>query len=481
MTRTSTLRLSGEFIAESTSGDLVLGSGLYAEGGASIDSRTAGTGEVFFAIQGPRFDGHEYLLQAVERGCAGLVVRRGRETDAMRAAAANPARVFIVAVDDTETALARTAAAWVEVLSPIVVALTGSVGKTTTKDLVRAVSSSDRETLATVGNRNNRLGLSLTCLRLLPSHEVLVVEMGMNHPGEIADLCRIAPPRVGIVTMVAAVHLEGMGTLEAVAEAKAELVRALPPHGTAVLNGDDPRVAAMRSLTTAHILTFGTVATADVRIESVELDSDGRASVTFEIAGAFHQTRLSLVGAHHAMNAAAAVAAGMAVGIAPEKACAALGAVTPGRHRMEVVSAGTIRILDDCYNASPKSLRAALDALVAVSGGRRVAILGDMLELGEATEDAHLDAGRAAARAGVGLLIAVGRQAGLIRRAAVEAGVPSGAVFETPDAIAAATVAQAVVVARDTVLVKGSRGVGLELVVEGLAARFKQGVSDTGN
>jgi len=481
MTRTSTMRLSGEFIAESTGGDLLIGSGLCAEGGASIDSRTAGAAEVFFAIAGPRFDGHDYLAQAIERGVAGLVVRKDRRADALRAEAANPGRVFIVAVEDTEAALARTAAAWVEVLSPIVIAVTGSVGKTTTKDLVRAVASSGLSTLATAGNRNNRLGLSLTCLRLVPSHDVLVVEMGMNHAGEIADLCRIARPRVGIVTTVAPVHLEGLGTLEAVAAAKAELVQALPPHGTAILNADDLRVLAMRSATAAHVLTFGTAATADVRVVGVELDSDGRPTVAFEIAGVRHTTRLALVGAHHALNAAAAVAAGLTIGVDPSQACLAMTSVTPGRHRMEVVSAGTIRVLDDCYNASPKSLQAALEVLSAMTAGRRVAILGDMLELGDATEEAHLEAGRAAARAGVGLLIAVGRQAALVRRAAVEAGVPSGQAFEAPDAIAAGTVAQAVVQARDTVLVKGSRGVGLEHVVEGLAARFKQGVSESGN
>ena len=324
MTRTSTMRLSGEFIAESTAGTLVLGPGLYAEGGASIDSRTAAHGEVFFAIHGPRFDGHEFLLPAVERGVAGLVVKKGRETDALRAAAANPGRVFIVTVEDTETALCRTAAAWVEVMSPVIVAVTGSVGKTTTKDLARAVIASGRETLATTGNRNNRLGLSLTCLRLVPRHEVLVAEMGMNHPGEISDLCRIAPPRIGVVTSVAAVHLEGLGTLDAVAAAKAELVRALPPHGTAILNADDPRVLAMGGLTRAHVTTFGAAEGVDVRIAGVRLESDGRPTVALEVEGAQYEASPGLVGAHHAGNVAAALAAGLAVGIDPARACEAM-------------------------------------------------------------------------------------------------------------------------------------------------------------
>ena len=481
MTRTSMFRLSGEFIAESTGGTLVLGHGLCADAGASIDSRSAGAGEVFYAIVGDRFDGHDFLAQTVEKGVAGLVVQRGRETDALRAVLASPGHVFVVTVEDTEAALVRTAAAWVEVLSPVVIAVTGSVGKTTTKDLVRAIVSSGRETHATAGNRNNRLGLSLTCLRLLPRHEVLVVEMGMNHAGEIADLCHIAAPRIGVVTTVAPVHLEGLGTLEAVAMAKAELVLALPPHGTAVLNCDDVRVAAMRDLSRAHVSTFGTAQGADVRIIDVVLDADGRPAVTFEIAGLRHVAQLSLVGGHHAMNAAAALAVGLVVGIEPSAACEAMGSVLPGRHRMEALAAGTIRILDDCYNASPKSVAAALDVLAVMAGGRRVAVLGDMLELGDASADAHLEAGRAAAAAGVALLIAVGKSSLLVRQGAIGAGMSAHQVFEAPDAIAAATVAMAVVQPRDTVLVKGSRGIGLELVVENLATRFKAGVSESGN
>ncbi|MBM4397205.1 MAG: UDP-N-acetylmuramoyl-tripeptide--D-alanyl-D-alanine ligase [Deltaproteobacteria bacterium] len=482
MMRTSTFRLSGEFVAESCGGRLVIGEGVVAEAGVAIDSRTIQPREAFVAIRGPRFDGHRFLSDATARGAVGLVVEEPAVEAALAAARASTERAFVVAVDDTTRALQALATAWVAVLQPIVVGVTGSVGKTTTKDMTAAVLAARFDCHATGGNRNNNFGLSLTCLKLVPSHEVLVAEMGMNAPGEIRTLATIAPPRIGVVTTVAPVHLEGLGTIEAVADAKAELVESLGPEGCAVLNADDPRVAAMRGRTGAgRVLTFGVAKDADVRIAAVEVGPDGRAAVTIEAGGARAIARLQVVGAHQACNAAAAVAAGLALNVPLADACAAVGTVRAGRHRMEVVSAGTLRVLDDCYNASPKSMSAALATLASIAaGGRCVAVIGDMLELGDATTDAHLDAGREAAAAGVECLIAVGRQADLVRRGAIEAGLPGTSIFVAPDAITASSVALAVVLPRDTVLVKGSRGVGLEHVVEAMAARFA-GVGAEGN
>ncbi|HOI10925.1 MAG TPA: Mur ligase family protein, partial [Myxococcota bacterium] len=234
MNRSSQYRISGEFVAESTAGDLVKGPGLDADAGASIDSRTLRAGQVFFAIRGPRHDGHDHLAEAVARGAVGLVVERDRVGDALAASGPATDRVFVVRVEDTQRALAQVAAAWIRILVPRTLAVTGSVGKTTCKDLLAAAMGARFETLATRGNLNNLLGLPLTVLGLVPSHEAVVLEMGMNAPGEIEALCRIAPPDVGVVTTVAPVHLEGLGTLDAVARAKAELVRAVPASGVVV-------------------------------------------------------------------------------------------------------------------------------------------------------------------------------------------------------------------------------------------------------
>lgn len=473
MMASSTFRLSGEFIAESCGGRLVAGEGIVADAGVGIDSRTLAPRQAFVAIRGPKFDGHAFVADALRRGAVGLVVEDAAVAEALVAARATTERVFVVAVGDTTRALQSIAAAWVSVLAPDVIAITGSVGKTTTKDMTAAVLRTRFNCHATGGNRNNLFGLSLTCLGLVPGNEVLVAEMGMNAPGEIAALCRIAPPRVGVVTCVAPVHLEGLGTLDAVAEAKAELVAALPADGVAILNVDDARVAAMRNRTKATVKTFGAGPDADVQIAGVEVGSDGRAAVRLIAGGEEAVARLSVVGAHHALNAAAAASVALARGVPLAVACEALGTVRAGRHRMEVVTAGTLRVLDDCYNASPRSVAAALDTLASIaSAGRRVAVLGDMLELGEATAAAHIEAGRAAAAAGVQCLLAVGRHAELVREGAVDAGLAPVDVFVAGDAITAASVALAVVRPRDTVLVKGSRGVGLERVVEALAARF---------
>lgn len=467
MVRTSTYRLTGEFVAESCGGKLLQGRAVAGFGGVSIDSRTLVAGQAFVAIRGPRHDGHDHLADAVARGAAGLVVQWSRTEAALDATAAARDRIFVVAVPDTEKALRDMATAWVEVMAPIVVAITGSVGKSTTKDLCAAVVRCRYQTHATPGNLNNLYGVSLTCLGLLPAHEVLVAEMGTSAPGEIAALCRIARPRIGVVTAVAPAHIEGLGSVDGVAMAKAEMVEAVPTDGVAVLNGDDPRVRAMRSRTAARCLVFGRDEDCDVRVAGVEIEPDGRTRCQMVAAGRPIVTVLSLLGAHQAHNAAAAMAVALALDVDPEEAAQAMAAVEPGKHRMTLKNAGSVRCLDDCYNASPRSMSAALETLRALpaGGGRKMAVLGDMLELGPLTESAHRDAGIEAARVGIECLVAVGRHAGLIREGAVEAGLPRGAVYEVPDALAAVDVVSTLLEAGDTVLVKGSRGVGLDLVV----------------
>jgi len=381
----------------------------------------------------------------------------------------------VVSVDDTVEALAAMARAWVEVLNPKVLAVTGSVGKSTTKDLIAAVCRSRYRTHCTPGNLNNILGLSLTCLKLLPKHEALVVEMGTSAPGEIEDLCRIAGPDVGIVTAVRAAHIEGFGSIENVARAKSELVAAVPPNGNVVLNADDELVARMGKGTKARVWTFGKEDEADVRIVEIDVGQDGRTRATFRVGGKVVEARLALVGSHQAYNAAAALAAGAVLGIDSDACCNAMATVVPGEHRMQFISVGGIRILDDCYNASPDSVSAALTALSCLDApdGRRLAVIGDMAELGVLNEEAHVAVGRDFARGPFDILVAVGRNASLMAGAALQGGMPRSLVFEAQDALAAADVTEALVDRGDLVLVKGSRSVGLELVVDRLVDRFR--------
>lgn len=485
MTRTSKYELSGESIAEFTGGRLVSGAGLYATGGASIDTRTIQPGQVFFALDGERSRGVRYVEIALEKSASGIVVAEVDLQDPAVVRVIESGRAFVVAVQDTTDALIVAARTWADILSPKVVAITGSVGKTTVKNLASAAIAAGRTTHSTAGNHNNRLGVSLTCLGLRPSHEVLVAEMGMNAPGEIAELCTIVKPDIGLVTTVAPVHLEGLGSIENVAVAKSELIRALDFAGTAILNADDHLVAGMMTIAEekgARVVWFGTCEDADVRLLDARTDHDGRVVAKISVSGRECRVALRLVGIHNAMNAAAALAAAVACGVDPDDACRAMAAVEPGKHRMELTDIGTIRLMDDCYNASPKSVEAALEALASVAGPRRrVAVLGDMLEMGALTTAIHREMGRVAAENQVNCLIAVGRNASTIASAAVAGGIPRSEVFEAPDSLAAASLARELLKPRDVVLVKASRGVGLELVVDALKARFGQGSTEAGN
>ena len=480
MVRTSSYRLTGEFVAEACRGRLVQGAAIAADGGVSIDSRTLQPGQAFFAIRGPRHDGHEFLSEAVKAGASGLVVAASRVRDAQAVAGANADRVFVVAVENPQAALKDLAAAWVDVMAPTVVAVTGSVGKTTTKDLIAAVMRRRYETHATAGNLNNEYGVPLTCLGLKPKHEVLVVEMGTSAPGEIARLCKVARPKVAVVTAVAPAHLEGFGDIEGVARAKAEIVEALDADGTAVLNADDPRVLAMKGRTAARWVGFGRAADAGVRVVEVALEPDGRTRVEFEVQGRRLRSAMNLVGTHQAMNAAAALAVATVLPVDLGEACDAIAQVEPAPHRMALRIAGPIRCLDDCYNASPRAMSAALETLAALPGARKVAILGDMLELGDFAETAHRDLGAEAAARGVGCLIAVGRHASVVAQAATASGMSASSVFVAPDAMAAEDLAMALLKPDDTVLVKASHGVGLERLADRIVAAFR-GAENAGN
>jgi UDP-N-acetylmuramoyl-tripeptide--D-alanyl-D-alanine ligase len=353
-----------------------------------------------------------------------------------------------------------------------VVAVTGSNGKTTTKEMAAAILAGRWRVLKPEGSFNNQWGLPLTLLRLTAEHQALVVELGTNQPGEIAQLAELASPTIGIVTTVAAVHTEFLGSLEGVREEKAALVRAVRPDGAVALNADDARVASMARDARARVLTYGRAATADVQAVDVEHAGDGLA-FTIVVGGARRPVRLAFAGAHNVTNALAAATAGLACGLALDEVAAGLEAARPAKGRCVWRHAGDVTVLDDTYNANPAAMKAALDTAAAHRRGRRlVAVLGDMLELGAMSDEAHRELGRQAVAAGVGVVVGLGRHMRLAVEAAREAGLEEAQHTTTfEDAVAHLLKRLA---PGDLVLVKGSRGMRMERVVDALTARLSR-------
>ena len=430
-----------------------------AEGDASVtvtapavlDSRQAQPGGLFVAFAGEHADGHDYAEQAARAGAVAVLGSR-------------PTPLPTVVVEDTRTALQTLAAHVVARLrdGPTVIGVTGSQGKTGTKDLLAAAVSGVAPTVATVGSLNNELGVPLTMLRARAATRFLVLEMGARHVGDIAELTGLVAPDIAVVLNVGVAHIGEFGSRAAIANAKGELVQGLAPGGTAVLNADDPRVAAMRALTDGPVLTFGRAEHSDVRALDLTLDRLGRPSWTLRTAAASAHVALPLVGAHQALNAAAAAAAALAAGVPLAQAAAGLATVSlsPWRLERRDLACGAM-LLNDSYNANPDSTRAALDALAAIAGGRRIAVLGTMLELGDDSEAEHRSVGAcAAARADV--VAVVGEAARPIADGAGERSV----VLADNDA--AVDWLRGHLTADDVVLVKASRGACLDEVAAAL-------------
>jgi UDP-N-acetylmuramoyl-tripeptide--D-alanyl-D-alanine ligase len=450
-------------IVRATQGALVGGDLAVPVTGISIDSRATSVGEAFFAIKGHRLDGHAYLAEAAGRGSACLVVHELPDD--------LPPNVPLVLVEDTTKALGRLAA-WHRAKFAIpVVAVTGSNGKTTTKELVAAVLGTRWNTLKPAGSFNNQWGLPLTLLGLGPEHGALVVELGTNQPGEIAALAALAVPTVGVVTVVAPVHTEFLGSIEGVRDEKAGLVRALRPDGVAVLNADDARVASMARDTRARVITYAVDTGADLRVVGEIVDGPDGLAFTVEHGGRRQPLRLLLSGRHNVTNALAAAGAGLALGVSLEDVATGLAAARPAKGRCVWRAAGDVRILDDTYNANPESVRAALDVVKTHHRGARVvAVLGDMLELGAIADDAHREVGRYAAASGVAVLVGMGRHARVLVEAGRAAGISETHHTETFEDTVAFLLKE--LVPGDLVLVKGSRGMRMERIVDALVARL---------
>jgi UDP-N-acetylmuramoyl-tripeptide--D-alanyl-D-alanine ligase len=432
---------------------------------AAVDSRLVVPGSLFVALPGERTDGHRFLVPAAAAGAAAVVV--SRPPDAATLDALGDVTVILVA--DGLRALGAVAAGWRRRFRPLVVGVTGSIAKTSTKEAIGAVLRRRYRTLSSEGNRNNEIGLPLTLLDLGPEHEAAVLEMGMYVGGEIADLAAMAEPRIGVVTAVQPVHLSRIGSIEAVERAKGELVEALPSDGTAILNADDPRVVRMAARTAARPLTYGFAGGSDVG--AVDVASAGAAGMRFTLRTSAGRRTVAtpVLGRHGVHNALAAAAAGLAAGLDLDEIVAGLADGWSAPHRDTLVQAGEITILDDSYNASPASVVAALDLLATLPARRRVAVLGEMLELGDASTAGHRAVGSAAAGI-AGLIVAVGPGAADLADAAATDAPTGTRVLRADDAAEALELLRPRLRAGDVVLVKGSRGIGLERVVEGLVA-----------
>ncbi len=459
-------RIAGGTVAEGARG-----SAQTETSGISVDSRHVEPGQVFVALQGAYADGHDFVGEALRAGAAGAIVSRPVE-------GAGP----LIIVEDPLEALRRLAA-WVRDISdPVVVGITGSTGKTSTKDLVASVASVRFRTVAADRSYNNELGVPLTLLKACSDTEALVCELGARGPGQIRALCSYVRPHIGIVTNVGVTHFEQFGSTDAIAAAKAELPASLPEGGVAVLNADDPQVAAMAQVTAADVLTFGTARTAWLRAEAIELDRLGRPS--FRLLRGYERAavELELSGRHQVSNALAAAATGLAMGLSLEEAAAGLRAARSSPWRMEVAERGGVVVINDAYNANPTSMAGALETAAAMvpAGGRLLAVLGYMAELGALEVGEHERLGGEAARAVQplgGRLVVVGERAAPIAVGARRAGLARVEVVPAMADPGVALEALGELAPGDVVLVKASRVAGLERLAELLLASLP--VADT--
>ncbi len=447
-----------------TGGGLVQGSPDARFQGACIDTRTLSPGALFLAIVGPTHDAHRFLAAAVSGGAVGLLIEKDRTLPENLSP-----HLPVIAADDTTRALGVLAGGHRASFNGPLVAITGSNGKTTTKEMCAAILSEAGPCLKNQGNLNNQFGLPLTLLRRSETDQRVVVEIGMNHRGEVAPLAALARPTVGVITNVGTAHIEHLGSREEIAREKGDLVAALPSDGVAVLNADDPRVMAQAARTAARVVRFGSADDAHVRPENVEPDGHG---FRFDLCAPEGRTAIQVAGVSGTtvINALAAAAGALAAGASLEHVRTGLAHYQPATGRMQRVDApGGVVLLDDTYNANPQSMEAALVSLARLrAGGRGIAVLGSMGELGEESAPAHAELGRRVASLGLDFLFALGEYAVLVADTAVKAGMDPKRVHAGKDHADLALRIAAILEPGDWVLVKGSRAMQMERVVERL-------------
>ena len=469
MTLSQPLTWTTENLLKATRGKLLCGNLGHLFTGVSIDSRSISTGDIFVAIIGEVHDGHAFLEDIVNQGVRGLVVSR-RKIGRLPLSEWGKHRVVCIAVEDTTRALGDMAAFNRQRSQIRVVGITGSNGKTTTRRMATAVMERQYDVLTAAGNFNNEIGLPLTLLGLSAAHHWAILELGTNHPGEIARLADICSPDIGVLTNIGPAHLEGLGSIDGVMKEKGDLIKKLGSSGTAILNADDPRVSQLASTTEAEVLFYGLAKKAAVKAENIK---DNGFSISFNLilAGESVAIKLDSPGRFMVSNALAAAAVGHQIGLSIETIKAGLEDFKPVSGRMNLKRlTGDIHLIDDTYNANPDSMKAAFSTLSKMSAGARgAAVLGDMLELGDRAQSLHREVGAAVARAGVSRLYACGEFAAEVITGARREGMRPADTCEGTHA----EIVEYLKVwlhADDWLLVKGSRGAAMEKVVEGLVA-----------
>ena len=459
-----------EEVLRATGGRLLQGEERAFFQGISTDSRMVGEGELFIALKGPRFDGHHFALKALEKKAGGVVIEEDKTGD-IRWNGYRPKAVIVV--KDTLRALGDLARERRRRYRIPVVALTGSNGKTTTKEMISACLETTFPILKTRENLNNLIGLPLTLLNLTEKERVVILEMGMNVPGEIRRLTEIAEPDVGLITNIQIVHLEGVGSLERVREEKGELFRRMRRDGTILVNQNDPHVIDLASEFSGQKITFGVEKSADVMAKEIRLRGAEGTSFNLILEGEEIEVSLPLLGRHFVPNALSAIAVASLFGVEVKKAKEALERFRPFPMRMEIIHLEGGKILiNDAYNANPRSMELALETLAEIKGkGRAIAVLGDMLELGDFTEEAHRQIGEKVEELSIDLLLTIGEKAPLVVESAVRHGFEPKRTRVMESHSEAISILKEVAQEGDWILIKGSRRMAMEKIVEGLIER----------
>lgn len=434
-------------------------------GGVTTDTRKVEEGMLFVALKGEKFDGHDFIAQAAQKGAIGAIVNKDYDVSLLE-----DVDIDVLAVEDTLKAYQDLAKFWRSKFSIPVIGITGSNGKTTTKDLTAAVLSGKWNVLKTQANFNNEIGLPMTLLQINKTHDAAVVEMGMRGLGQIKALTEIARPTIGVITNVGETHLELLGTIENIAKAKGEMAQAIEINGKVILNADDEHVAKMHEITKAHAVYFGINRAADVKAFDIKTE-DGKTEFEAIVGEKMAHFTLNMLGIHNVYNCLAALAVGYACGLTIEEMQKGLSSFRPTAMRFEYRKIGDFSIINDAYNASPASTRAALKNLAQVAKGRKILVMGDMFELGSVETAAHEAIAQQAQEAGVSVLITRGKLTENTAVKARELGMEQ--VYECESHEAAVAVLKKVLQKGDTVLFKGSHGMHMEKIIELLENEYK--------
>lgn len=429
----------------------------------STDTRAIERGDCFIALQGPHFDGHDFINVAAERGASAAVVSYPTR------AANSPSAFALLQVEDTLTALHKLATNYRRQMPPStrIIAVTGSSGKTTTKEMIAAVLGQRFNVVKTDGNKNNHIGVPLNLLKLDPGYDFGVFELGTNHPGEIAQLANLCQPEVGVITNIGMAHVEFLGDEAGVAREKGALIEALPADGYAVLNADDRWFPDLRVRTRATVLSVGIDNFANIRASDIKINGDVKFRLNIAKKREDVIIRLRTLGRHQIYNALQAAAIGVLHGMELDEIREGLETMEFPAMRMQSIEHAGIRFINDCYNANVVSMKAALQMMAETPcRGRKIAVLGEMLELGQHSRQAHLDIGALAAQTGISLLVTVGESGKLIADGAVQNGLEAHRVLPVADAAQAADLLRWLLRKDDFILLKGSRAVKLEKILE---------------